>query len=723
MSPEVEAADRGRATRPGPAPGALGVAFGRGLVLFALWGVAVAQPVLDLFGNNPEFFVASELSRREIVAFALLVVGVVPLLLVALETVVRLVSDRVATGLHRALVFLLALAFGLGLAVDLGGDGLVLTLAVAAALAAGITLVERRWESGRLALRYLALAPLAFLAMFLFASPSADLLWADQATVEEGVPVGDPAPVVMVVFDELPLASLLRPDGTFNERRFPNFARLAAASTWYPEAVSASAQTTEALPSLLTGRLRVDGALPTSASHPDNLFTLLGGSYDLQVTETVTGLCPDSACGDGRSEGGGALSGAVLDAAVAYAHLVVPPSQRDHLPAINETWGGFVGGGTDGPEIVDEDTRRAYMGDLAAQAAQRSPAGLGSTLSAAVETAKAGERSLVFIHDAFIPHRPWRNTPTGARYEGTTGDLGTVATGWPEDPAVVRLGFQRHLLSVGYADLVLGRLIDRLQDQGHWRDALVLVMADHGVAFDPGSALRPANADTLNEVHNVPLFVKAPGQVEGRVDDRDAVLIDVLPTIVDLLDVDVDWTFDGRSLAGPPGRPDEVEAFPEGMDPRTEGFDGVLAAAARNRTDYLPYGEGWLGVAQVGGLGGRVGRPATPDGDAVGLSWALDDADALVLDDADRPRAGTPPHRPVVLTGTVRSSGPTLPDELLVGLNGHLAGVAVLAGDGDERTFKALVAEQYFVQGDNEVSLLRPDGTAPDAPLRLVHRT
>ena len=50
------------------------------------------------------------------------------------------------------------------------------------------------------------------------------------------------------------------------------------------------------------------------------------------------------------------------------------------------------------------------------------------------------------------------------------------------------------------------------------------------------------------EVYRVPLFIKAPGQVEGEIRDDSAQTIDVLPSIVDLLDADVDWEFDGHSL-------------------------------------------------------------------------------------------------------------------------------------------------------------------------------
>ena len=35
-----------------------------------------------------------------------------------------------------------------------------------------------------------------------------------------------------------------------------------------------------------------DDTLPISDSHPDSLFTMLGSSYDMHVTETVTRVCP-----------------------------------------------------------------------------------------------------------------------------------------------------------------------------------------------------------------------------------------------------------------------------------------------------------------------------------------------------------------------------------------------------------------------------------------------
>ncbi len=55
----------------------------RAFIILGLSGLAVTQPLLDLFGQNPEFFVAGNYSRAQIVWFALLIALVPPLVGIA----------------------------------------------------------------------------------------------------------------------------------------------------------------------------------------------------------------------------------------------------------------------------------------------------------------------------------------------------------------------------------------------------------------------------------------------------------------------------------------------------------------------------------------------------------------------------------------------------------------------------------------------------------------
>jgi hypothetical protein len=133
------------------------------------------------------------------------------------------------------------------------------------------------------------------------------------------------ASVVMVVFDEFPVTSLLGRDGRVDRVRYPNFATLAARSTWYSHATTVFDFTTHAVPAILDGRRPRKGSLPTLAQHPRNLFTLLGRSYRLNVSEEATHLCPRSLCPNAVQPGlGRRLRSLAFDSGVVYAHLVAP---------------------------------------------------------------------------------------------------------------------------------------------------------------------------------------------------------------------------------------------------------------------------------------------------------------------------------------------------------------------------------------------------------------
>src|SRR5436190_17116720 len=81
----------------------------RGLHLGVLYAVAVSQPLLNLLGNNADFFTSRQLSSGKVLWFALIVGLGIPLLLYAIDTAVSLVSDNVGWVVHLVLIFVLTL--------------------------------------------------------------------------------------------------------------------------------------------------------------------------------------------------------------------------------------------------------------------------------------------------------------------------------------------------------------------------------------------------------------------------------------------------------------------------------------------------------------------------------------------------------------------------------------------------------------------------------------
>lgn len=703
------------------------------LVLLGLTGLAVAQPLLDLFGKNPEFFVAKDASARDVVVFGVAVTFLLPAVLIAVEALVSLASRRAGAIVHSVFVALLGAALGLVLVRQVGLDATAVVLGLGLAAGVALAVFERRSHGLRLGLRILAAAPLVFLAVFLFFSSTSRLIWEPEAQVATNVEVGRDAPVVEVVFDEFPLASILSPDGTINAERFPGFARLAEASHWYRDASSLSWQTEHSVPSILTGVEPRANEIATSIDHPRNLFTLLGGSYQLHVDEEITSLCPSSACTDREDRAdtpAPTLPASLVDAAVVYGHSTLPSSLRDHLPSIAHSWGDFVApaaGESPPTDRVDaaavpatsrgDDRNAEEFANFARWAEQgvagQSPPAQGAIVEDLIDSAATrGDARLSFAH-VVLPHYPWQMAPSGHRYTSRADLASYTERGtWSDDEWAVRQAQQQHLLQVGYADTLIGELIDRMQAAGTWDDALVVVVADHGVSFRPGEPQRQPTDENVDEIYRVPLFVKEPGQRQGEVSDENARLIDVLPTTVDALDLETDWDFDGRSLLGDgrePGRKPVVGD--EGRTSIPDGLDGVLAVVARNERRF-GRDPGWRGVFAIGGRGAVVGEPVADlaTTGSTDLRWSVDQEDALAAVD---PASG---FVPLLVSGRLEApSGTPLPDAVLVAVNGTVAGVGGgYRVAGTTTTFNALLAESAVRPGENTVQVLIPEGHGAD---------
>ncbi|HSC50775.1 MAG TPA: sulfatase-like hydrolase/transferase [Gaiellaceae bacterium] len=486
-----------------------------GLHLLVLWSFAVAQPLFDLLGKNGEFFAARGSTRWDAIVFALVLLFVPPLVLLALEALVP--------ALHPVFVGGLLALFVLQAIRDLAAPGWLLA-AVAAALGSAGAVLYVRASGARLALTVLGPAPLLFLALFLFNSDVTRLsLGAENAQAAGAAPR---APVVLVVFDELPLNSLLGADGRIDAARFPSFARLARGSTWFEHATTVAEGTTHAVPAILTGRNPRAGEFPVYTDHRQNLFTLLGGATQLHVADAETHLCPPSLCPNAEGSVGSRARTLAEDTGVVYLHELLPDDLTHGIPSIANGWDDFLQ-----DESGRHDPGRIDAGFVASLRPQPRP-------------------SLWYLH-LMLPHSPWTYLPSGERYAVRPAPGWGSDEVWSPNQAAVDQYWQRHLLQLGYADTVLGRLLARLRATGLYDRALLVVTADHGVSFRAGQKRRPLSPANLQDIAYVPLFVKTPGQHRARVETQVARTTDVLPTIAAAVRVSIPWHVDGHSLLGP----------------------------------------------------------------------------------------------------------------------------------------------------------------------------
>jgi hypothetical protein len=272
----------------------------------------------------------------------------------------------------------------------------------------------------------------------------------------------------------------------------------------------------------------------------------------------------------------------------------------------------------------------------------------------------------------------------------------------------VRRVLQRHLLQVGYADTLLGRLLDRFEAAGTLDEATIAVVADHGMAFEVGGRARDPSDSNVQEIYRVPFFMKAPGQRagDGRISDQNALLVDVLPTIMDLIDVEPpdNAEFDGQSLvAAGFDRADDDKPVFYGNGPRVVpgDFADVVPIALRN-AGYVNDG-GWVSLLQVGPAGHLVNQPV----DAVERSrpvegeWEIDQERSL----RDTPDVRA---RSIAVAGRLALDDEDidLPNQVLIAIDGILAGIGDL--DRSDGEFAALIDERRLTVGHHDVVLYLP---------------
>ncbi len=688
----------------------------RVLIIAGLSTLAVAWPILDMFGRNPEVFVANRTSSWQLIGFALLVALTVPLLASLVVWGFEQWSPSAGRIAYGAVVAVLAAAIGLVVARQ-ATDSIWITLLIVGLVLFLVPTVDRM---GGTFLPWTAAALPIVIGLFLFASPAAGLIW-EEAEVAGSGDVVAPAPIVFIQMDEFPLASLVTPEGEVNWSLFPNFARLADEGTWYRNALSNSIATTQSIPSILTGRTFERGLAPSSEDHPANLFTLLADDYEMHVIEWVASMCPAEVCPEYAGRSPARFASLIADAVVVYSHLAAPPGLEDSLPSIDNSWAGFLGQAeTPDGEAIDVPGLPVPAPSLRADWVdwlQRIANGVGG-----------GARPTLSYAHVPAPHVPWVTNPSGTHYtrpEQYTEVEGVGGDGrWAGSPTFGVIGFQRHLYQVGMLDLMLGRIFDSMDRSGTWDDSLVVVLADHGASFELGEHRRWPFDGNIDDLYRVPLFIKYPGQEAGEVVDDPAFGLDVLPTIVDVLDVRTDWEFDGISLL-------EVEGTDRPHEPIFWCCDRVAASTdldtlfeqVRRNYDWVPDQNSWRGVAGAGEFAALVGESATTleiVADSA-ITWQLDLGSELVTGTERGGMAQT------YWNGRIAFPAGSDVHSVLFLLNGSVAGTGAVVPDGPGTgTFAGMVAEELIHAGPNEVDVLIPaedghwlSGTVGDLTVEL----
>ncbi len=666
------------------------------LQLFALSSLAIAQPMLDVLGQFGEFLVAHQLEPVEIVTLTLVLVAAAPLALWLIVLSAGRISTGLASRLHLLFAGVLAGLWALRALALFDGLGSILSFAGALAGGALFSWLLHRSSSVRKVVSWAAVGVVVFSIHFLFFSPVARLLSGFEAEpASQRVAAGDQGPpLVLIVFDELPMGSLLTPEGVIDAARFPHFAALARDGVVYTRATTVTSGTAYAIPAILTGRYPAERKFPIHLDYRENLFTLLADRYRVHAHETLTQLCPQDLCAQERPPAAERVRALASDLRIVFLHLVLPSEAASRLPSITGRWRDFGAhwrpDGRGGVVGVERSERLDIPG----------------LVQRYVEAIQSERAVLHYLH-LELPHVPWRYLPSGMEYGPVEQAIGVdEEAAWRDDEWLLTLALQRHLAQTAYADRVLGQIVAALRDRGIYDGALLVVTADHGLAFRIGEPARRLTEANIAEVASVPLILRGPGFAPGRRENKPVEVVDILPTLAEAAGVEVPWQIDGMSLLDPryEGRESKTLSVPEeGLRASVAAHavaESNLAAARRIATSFPQPGvEGLFGIGRNLKL---VDRPAAEvpqraGGDievAINQSWFYDAVD---------PGSGFVPAR---VDGRLRSSAPIDSRRgVAISVNGIVQAVTQSYPDRGAERFSALLPERAFAAGENTVEI------------------
>ncbi|MGA1361506.1 MAG: sulfatase-like hydrolase/transferase [Ilumatobacteraceae bacterium] len=643
----------------------------------------LAQPLLQLYGANNAVFTSARIEGSPVVLFALAVLLVPPAVLLLVDLVVARAPVRAQMSARVAVTAVAALPLS---ALLLRGVNVAWPVwaVLVVALASAVGVLHERFAAVRTWLSWTSPLAAVVLAVFVVSSQGV-ILTAEAEVVEVSAPsttlaavgVTDPADVsvVWLQLDEAPLWPLLRTDGGINAARFPGFAALAESATWYRNTLGLSQTTVDAVPAMLTGREPVTGRAPTYWNHRRNVFSLMYGRRSMDVHEIATALCPREACAtvsvsgnDEIANGGTVPPGTaddllndalpvpdgrgpdwaqfLRDTRVVLGHKLLPPRLREGLPPIDEGWGGF-GAQEEGIDAdvaapttsvplpaADDDVTDETLVETKRNTVTGWERGGAVSQVPVVEgmTARAARSSVPTFHFAHVllPHRPWQLTPDMRSATAITTDKRSAEV---EDR--VRDEYQAFLAQYAATDSLVLDLVTSLRRSANWDRTMVIVTADHGIAFEPGESKRkdidPSNAHTLEQIYRVPLFVKWPDQAAGRTDDCPVQGFDVLPMVMAATGLDPGWELDGTNPeVACPSRPVRTVWWDKGETTLASGCDAAVGEA--RRLDRWVDADGDTDdIARTVGLEDwfAVDVPASAPRDASVARWTVNQRDAF----------------------------------------------------------------------------------------------
>lgn len=596
----------------------------RPIHLFGLAAWALSYAFFEVLARHTPFFVAHDVGWPELILVGLGLGWLLPALVAGIAAFSGKLTRRGGIYVSNALLVVMAVGIVLRLAV---GTAAPLSAVLAAGVIAGILLsiLYTRFSNLRFAMSVLALLGLVYAPVFIWWMSRLVLPGEVESVRLSQVPQTLPS-VIYLVFDEMSTLAMINPDHSLDAEHFPNFARLAADGIWFRNGTAASDYTTDAVIALATGmNPTLAPGQATYSAYPANVCTVLhAAGYRVVARESMTRFCPEiiNEHAPVRQAPVERLRQLFSDILYIVPHVYLSPIHADALAPIEDRWRNF------GTDVSHESHHRV------------------ESFHEFLATIEPTSGVLYFNHFMF-PHIPYEYDAAGIRYQSQLSTTHRLKG----DPAHF---FHSYMQQAMYVDRLIGQLLDRLEQAGIYEESAIVLAADHGVRYREGASRRDLVRGRMspadNDILKVPMFIKPHQAQAGGTVDSLVHATDLLPSLLDILGIELEQSLDGQSAVGDASVPRRMLPFLDNsgevmehqnsiLDPaydvnwRIARFDAERGFAPKSPFDSALLGKPIAEIARESAAGGHVTRVASSQSSALfeGLYYPHGNSDTTWL--------------------------------------------------------------------------------------------
>ena len=159
---------------------------------------------------------------------------------------------------------------------------------------------------------------------------------------------------------------------------------------------------------------------------------------------------------------------------------------------------------------------------------------------------KHEDRPFFMFINYFDAHSPYLPL---SKYQSLFADE-TLLPQYLKESAEIKKNINNYDAEIFYIDKYLGRLFDGLKSMSQFDNTIICLVGDHGESFGEHTLYGHGELNSYNDVIKVPFIIKYPGQHEPAIIDEAVNLVDIFPTVLQVLGYPLPGNIQGKSLSG-----------------------------------------------------------------------------------------------------------------------------------------------------------------------------